>query len=87
MAPTGVYYSNPRVDALIDQARRELDPEQRASRSMREIQQILADELPYINLWYLDNVLVHSKRVRDIDAESRRQLRLSEDRRIEPLTV
>jgi len=31
-----------------------------------EIQRILADELPYIDLWYLDNVLVHNKRVRNL---------------------
>ena len=26
----------------------------------------MAEELPYINLWYIDNVLVHNKRVRDL---------------------
>ena len=31
------------------------------------MQQIVADDLPYINLWYLDNVLVHTKRVRGIE--------------------
>jgi peptide/nickel transport system substrate-binding protein len=30
------------------------------------VQRILADELPSINLWYLDNVLVHNKRVRNL---------------------
>jgi peptide/nickel transport system substrate-binding protein len=30
------------------------------------VQKILADDLPYINLWYLDNVLVHTKRVQGI---------------------
>lgn len=59
------YYSNPRVDALIDQARREIDPKLRKP-LYAEIQQILAEELPYIDLWYLDNVLVHTNRVRGI---------------------
>jgi peptide/nickel transport system substrate-binding protein len=59
------YYRNPRVDALIDQARTELDQNTR-KQLYAEIQQILAEELPYIDLWYQDNVLVHSKRVRNL---------------------
>jgi len=59
------YYSNPKVDALIDQARREVDQAQRKS-TYAELQLILADELPYIDLWYPDNVLVHNKRVRNL---------------------
>jgi peptide/nickel transport system substrate-binding protein len=59
------YYSNPKVDAIIDQARREVDPAVR-KRLYAELQTILAEELPYINLWYLDNVLVHNKRVRNL---------------------
>ena len=56
------FYSNPQVDALIDQARRELDQGKR-KKIYAELQQVLAEDLPYINLWYFDNVLVHSKRV------------------------
>ena len=59
------YYSNPMVDALIDQARREVDQNQRKS-AYAELQLILANELPYIDLWYLDNVLVHNRRVRNL---------------------
>jgi len=59
------FYSNPRVDALIDQGRREID-QQKRKRIYDEVQRILAEELPYINLWYLDNVLVHSTRVRNL---------------------
>ncbi|MBV8052396.1 MAG: ABC transporter substrate-binding protein [Acidobacteriaceae bacterium] len=59
------FYSNPRVNLLIDQARTEMD--QNARKELyREIQQIVAQELPYINLWYWDNVLVHSQRVKNI---------------------
>jgi len=67
-APNGAnrsYYSNPRVDALIDQARSELDQNTR-KQLYAEIQRILAEELPYIDLWYQDNVLVHSKRVQGL---------------------
>ena len=59
------YYSNPKVDALIDKARREIDPKVRKP-LYAEVQRILADDLPYINLWYLDNVLVHTRRVRNL---------------------
>jgi peptide/nickel transport system substrate-binding protein len=59
------YYSNPKVDALIDRARREVDPSLRKP-LYAEVQRILAEELPYIDLWYLDNVLVHTQRVRNI---------------------
>jgi peptide/nickel transport system substrate-binding protein len=59
------YYANPRIDALIDQARGELNQNAR-KQIYAEIQQILADDLPYINLWYLENVMVHTKRVRNL---------------------
>jgi peptide/nickel transport system substrate-binding protein len=59
------YYSNPKVDELIDKARREIDPKLRKP-LYAEIQGLLAEDLPYINLWYLDNVLVHTSRVRNL---------------------
>jgi peptide/nickel transport system substrate-binding protein len=59
------YYSNPKVDVLIDQARREIDPKLRKP-LYAEVQRILAEDLPYIDLWYLDNVLVHTRRVRNL---------------------
>src|SRR5271165_2106574 len=59
------FYSNPRVDELIREGRTTLDQKKRKV-IYGEIQQILAEELPYINLWYLDNVVVHTKRVRGI---------------------
>ena len=59
------FYSNPRVDSLIDQARRETDQNVR-KRLYAEVQEILAQDLPYINLWYFDNVLVHTRRLRNL---------------------
>jgi peptide/nickel transport system substrate-binding protein len=53
------------VDALIDEGRRELDQEKR-KKIYGELQEIVARDLPYLNLWYFDNVLVHSRRVRNI---------------------
>ena len=60
------FYSNPRVDELIRQAQSTLDQQQRKV-LYDQIQQILAEDLPYINLWYLDNVLVHTNRVHGIE--------------------
>jgi len=59
------FYSNPKLDALIDKARREVDPRAREP-LYAEVQRILAEDLPYIDLWYLDNVLVHTRRVRNL---------------------
>ena len=57
------YYSNARVDQLIEEGRRILDQERR-KQIYAEVQSILAHDLPYIDFWYLDNVMVHSRRVR-----------------------
>ncbi|HEX8817670.1 MAG TPA: ABC transporter substrate-binding protein [Terriglobales bacterium] len=59
------FYANPQVDALIDQARAEPDLETRKQLYF-EIQSLLGEDVPYINLWYLDNVLVASQRVRNL---------------------
>ena len=58
-----------RVDALIDQARREPNLNTR-KQLYAEIQRVLAGELPYINLWYQDNVLVATKRVTNLTLNS-----------------
>jgi peptide/nickel transport system substrate-binding protein len=60
------FYSNPRVDELIREARGTVDQQKRKT-IYDEVQRILAEDLPYINLWYLDNVLVHTNRVRGIE--------------------
>jgi peptide/nickel transport system substrate-binding protein len=59
------YYSNPRVDALVDQARGQLDQNAR-KQIYAEIQRILAEDLPYLELWYVENVMVHTRRVRNL---------------------
>lgn len=56
------FYSNPEVDRLIDFARRETDLEKRKM-AYRQIQRIVADDLPYVSLFYVDNVVVYNKRV------------------------
>ena len=64
------YYSNPKVDALIEEGRRTIDQNKRKA-AYAEIQRILAEELPYVNLWYFDNVLVHRQRVRNLQVSPR----------------
>jgi peptide/nickel transport system substrate-binding protein len=59
------YYVNPEIDRLIDEGRATLDQERRKQIYAR-VQQVLARDLPYINLWYFDNVVVHSRRVKNI---------------------
>jgi len=59
------FFSDPRVDELIKEGRTTLDQDKRKV-IYDEIQRIIAKQLPYINLWYLDNVLVHTNRVRGI---------------------
>ena len=59
------FYSNSRVDSLIDQARRETDQDVRR-RLYAEVQESLARDVPSINLWYFDNVLVHTRRVQNL---------------------
>lgn len=59
------HYRNPKLDALIDQARMEMDREKRKA-LLWDIQKIVAEDEPYINLWYPDNVCVHRERLTDI---------------------
>jgi peptide/nickel transport system substrate-binding protein len=59
------FYSNPRVDELLTEGRRELDQQKRKA-IYAEVQRILADDLPYINLWYFDNVIVYTPRVKGL---------------------
>jgi peptide/nickel transport system substrate-binding protein len=59
------FYNNPQVDSLIDHARAELDQNVR-KQDYASIQRILAEDLPYVDLWYFDNVMVHSARVENL---------------------
>ena len=67
-APKGAnrgFYASPRADTIIEQARTETNPSVRKA-LYAQLQQILAEEVPSINLWYLDTVLVHSSRVKNV---------------------
>ena len=58
-------YRSARMDALTDQIRTEMDREKR-KQLCHEAQQLAAEDLPYIPLWYPDVVSVHAKRLGDL---------------------
>jgi peptide/nickel transport system substrate-binding protein len=59
------HYRNPRMDALTDQIRTEMDQEKRKA-LCSEAQKILADDLPYLPLWFTDAISVHRKSLGDL---------------------
>lgn len=68
MPPDGAnrgHYRNAALDALLAQERVEMNREKRKA-LLSEIQKIVAEDEPYINLWYIDNVCVHRARVTGI---------------------
>jgi peptide/nickel transport system substrate-binding protein len=69
MPPDGAnrgHYHNPALDALIDQQMVEMDLAKRKT-LLSQIQKIVAQDEPYINLWYMDNVCVHRDRITGIE--------------------
>ncbi len=59
------HYSNARVDALLSGASAETDEATRR-KDYVEVQQILATELPSIPLWFVNNEVIHSARLKDV---------------------
>jgi peptide/nickel transport system substrate-binding protein len=59
------HYRNAALDAQLDQQRVEMDRDKRKA-LLSEIQKIVAEDEPYINLWYWDNVCVHQTRVANV---------------------
>ncbi|HZP06040.1 MAG TPA: ABC transporter substrate-binding protein [Terracidiphilus sp.] len=58
-------YSNLQLDALLDDAYQNADMNRRRADYVAA-QQILAHDLPAVNLWYLDTVVVHNKRLTNV---------------------
>ena len=68
MPPAGAnrgHYRNEKLDALLDQSRVEMDMEKRR-KLFGEIQKIVAEDVPYVSLWYRDNISVHRTRIGNI---------------------
>jgi peptide/nickel transport system substrate-binding protein len=63
------HYRNPRIDALTDQIRVEMNQEKRKA-LCGEVQRILAEDLPYLPLWFNDVVSVHRRSLGALDLPS-----------------
>ena len=59
------FYSSPELDRLLDDASASTDAK-RQHDDYVQVQQILARDLPSINLWYLDTVVVHSRLLENV---------------------
>lgn len=60
------HYSNPKLDALLGDAWQNTNQEQRKA-DYAQAQQILACDLPALNLWYRDTVVVHNRRLTHVN--------------------
>ena len=56
---------NARLDTMLDDAAQNSDMAHRKA-DYAEAQQILARDLPAINLWYRDTVVVHNRRLTNV---------------------
>jgi len=59
------HYSNPQLDALLDDAAQSPDLVRRRADYV-EAQHILARDLPAINLWYPNTIVVHNRRLTNV---------------------
>jgi peptide/nickel transport system substrate-binding protein len=59
------FYANAQIDQLLTQAASTAD-RSKQQEFYGDVQRILADDMPTINLWYLDTVLVHSRRLQNL---------------------
>jgi ABC-type transport system substrate-binding protein len=63
----------PRMDALTDEIRGEMDREKRKA-LCSEAQKIAAEDLPYLPMWFGDAVSVHRKDLGDLALSPSRDL-------------
>jgi peptide/nickel transport system substrate-binding protein len=59
------FYANTEIDRLLEDAASSADQSQQKADYDR-VQEILARDMPTINLWYLDTVLVHNRRLQNL---------------------
>lgn len=59
------HYHNSEMDALLDRQRIEMDRDKRKA-ILSQIQKLVAEDEPYIDLWYMDDVCVYQTRVAGI---------------------
>ncbi len=68
------YYSNPAMDRLVEAGMSIVDPVAR-KQIYGQVQQLAAEELPYVSLWWVDNVAVMNRRLVGFDAYPNGSLR------------
>jgi peptide/nickel transport system substrate-binding protein len=68
------YYSNPAMDRLVEMGMTTLDPDAR-KKIYAQVQQLAAVDLPYVSLWWVDNVAVMNRRLVGFDAYPNGSLR------------
>jgi peptide/nickel transport system substrate-binding protein len=61
------YYSNPTMDRLLEAGMTTVDIDARKT-IYGQVQQLAAEELPYVSLWWVDNVAVMNRRLVGFDA-------------------
>jgi peptide/nickel transport system substrate-binding protein len=69
MPPDGAnrgHYRNARLDALLGEQAVEMDRGKRKA-LLSQIQKIVAEDEPYIDLWYADNLCAHTDRIAGIE--------------------
>jgi peptide/nickel transport system substrate-binding protein len=57
-------YSNPQMDRLLEAGDVTLEPDARR-RIYSEVQKLAAEDLPYVSLWWVDNLAVMNRRLSD----------------------
>ena len=68
------YYSNPAMDRLVEAGMTTIDLAAR-KKIYAQVQQLAADDLPYVSLWWVDNVAVMNRRLVGFDAYPNGSLR------------
>ena len=61
------FYANPAMDRLVEAGMRTLDRAERAE-IYAKVQQLAAEDLPYVSLWWVDNVAVMNRRLVGFDS-------------------
>ncbi len=60
------HYRNSQLDTLLDKARIETD-QAKLKTLLSQIQKIVAEDAPYLSLWFIDNISVHRKRISNVE--------------------
>jgi peptide/nickel transport system substrate-binding protein len=68
------YYSNLEMDRLVEAGKTTVDPDAR-KKIYAQVQRLAADDLPYVSLWWVDNIAVMNRRLVGFEAYPNGSLR------------